>query len=194
MGTVELTTAVRQRVSHTLTIENPFPNPINMYTSVNCGDITIPTSFLIGAESQVQRTRASYTCTCTCIRSKRYMYMYCPLSCYHVHVISPIMLSSPFALVPSPQGKCTFEYLPLKVGETTGKLTLQSPELGAYNYELVLTATPPAPERTVHFTTSLGNYQPLPCHFTSYSKGRTEYTCKVRKINKQIIVIIIIIM
>ena len=179
---VELTTAVRQRVSHTLTIENPFPNPINMYTSVNCGDITIPTSFLIGAESQVQRTGTSYTCTCTCTVLYHFI--------YHIHVISPIMLSSPSALVSSPQGKCTFEYLPLKVGETTGKLTLQSPELGAYNYELVLTATPPAPERTVHFTTSLGNYQPLPCHFTSYSKGRTEYTCKVRKINKQKLVII----
>ena len=40
-------------------------------------------------------------------------------------------------------------------------------------------ATPPPPERAVHFTTMLGSGQQQPCRFTSYSKGRTEYTCKV---------------
>ncbi len=77
------------------------------------------------------------------------------------------------------QGKCTFEYLPLKVGETTAKLILQSHELGAYNYELVLKATPPPPERTVHFTTALGGNQVQPCHFSNYARGRAEYICKV---------------
>ena len=72
-----------------------------------------------------------------------------------------------------------FEYLPLKVGETVGKLMLQSPELGAYHYELHLTATPPAPERPVHFTTPLGGAHTQPCTFSSYAKGRTEYQCKV---------------
>ena len=80
------------------------------------------------------------------------------------------------------QGKCTFEYLPLKVGESTGKLTLQSQELGSYNYELVLKATPPAPERAIHFTTSLGSSQVNPCHFANYARGRTEYICKVRTV------------
>ena len=78
------------------------------------------------------------------------------------------------------QGTCTFEYLPLKVGETTGKLTLQSSDLGTYQYELHLVATPAPPERAVHFTTMLGSGQQQPCRFTSYSKGRTEYACKVR--------------
>lgn len=72
-----------------------------------------------------------------------------------------------------------FEFLPLRVGETTGKLTLNTTDLGLYQYELHLVATPPPPERPVHFTTSLGSSQQQQCHFISYAKGRTEYTCKV---------------
>ena len=77
------------------------------------------------------------------------------------------------------QGNCTFEYLPLKVGETTGKLSLQSSDLGVYQYELHLSATPPLPEREFHFTTHLGSSHQQQCSFVSYAKGRTEYTCKV---------------
>lgn len=40
-------------MSHTITIDNPLPSPVNMSTLVNVSDITIPTTFLIGAESQV---------------------------------------------------------------------------------------------------------------------------------------------
>ena len=61
----------------------------------------------------------------------------------------------------------------------TGTLMLQCPELGAYHYELHLKATPAAPEKPVHFTTTLGSSQTLPCYFTSYAKGRIEYSCKV---------------
>ena len=53
ISTIELTTAVRRSISHTITIDNPFPSPINMTTTVNHPEITIPTSFLIGPESQV---------------------------------------------------------------------------------------------------------------------------------------------
>ena len=53
IGSVELTTPVRQGVSHTITIDNPFQTPVNMTTNVNCADITLPNNFLIGGESQV---------------------------------------------------------------------------------------------------------------------------------------------
>lgn len=53
MATINLTTQVRQGTSHTITIDNPFSTPINMVTSVTIPDITIPNSFQIGAESQV---------------------------------------------------------------------------------------------------------------------------------------------
>ncbi len=72
-----------------------------------------------------------------------------------------------------------FEYLPLKVGESTSKLSLQSSDLGVYQYELHLVATPPLPERLIHFTTHLGSSHQQHCGFVSYAKGRTEYTCKV---------------
>ena len=72
-----------------------------------------------------------------------------------------------------------FEYLPLKVGESTAKLSLQSSDLGVYQYELHLVATPPPPERLFHFTTHLGSSHQQHCGFVSYAKGRTEYTCKV---------------
>ena len=54
ISTIDLTTAVRQSVSHTITIDNPFPIPLNMTTSVNVPDISMPANFLIGAESQVE--------------------------------------------------------------------------------------------------------------------------------------------
>ena len=75
-----------------------------------------------------------------------------------------------------------FEYLPLKVGEITGRLTLNCSELGLYQYELRLVATRPPPERPVHFTTHLGSSQLQQCRFVSYARGRTEYICKVRTV------------
>lgn len=76
----------------------------------------------------------------------------------------------------------TFEYLPLHATKTTvkGKLTLNSSELGSYQYELHLNATPPAPEPPKHFTCHLGSSQQLQCKVHNYAKGRAEYTCKIR--------------
>ena len=72
-----------------------------------------------------------------------------------------------------------FEYLPLKVVETSAKLVMTSNELGLYQYELRLVANPAPPERTVHFTTTIGNSLQQVCKFISFAKARTEYICKV---------------
>ena len=64
MGTIELTTPVRKSASHTITIDNPFPTSVTMNTTVNVPDITIPNSFLIGAESQVCLLVCSYRKKC----------------------------------------------------------------------------------------------------------------------------------
>ncbi|KAL5467034.1 hypothetical protein EMCRGX_G031201 [Ephydatia muelleri] len=128
IGTIELKTQVRKSVSHMLTIDNPLPSPVTVTTAINVPDISLPATFILGAQSM---------------------------------------------------GNCMFEFLPLRVGDSTGKLTLSSSELGVYQYELHLVATPPALERAVHFTTNLGGSHQQQCRFISYAKGRTEYACKI---------------
>ncbi|CAJ1057505.1 hydrocephalus-inducing protein homolog isoform X2 [Xyrichtys novacula] len=72
----------------------------------------------------------------------------------------------------------SFEYLPLHAGESTARLTLNSPDLGYFHYDLVLRAQPPPTENTVHFSTSLGSSHSVLIKFTNYSRFRTEYSCK----------------
>ena len=53
MGVVELTTAVRKSALHKINIHNPLPTPVTMTTNTNVAEITMPTSFLVGAQSEV---------------------------------------------------------------------------------------------------------------------------------------------
>ena len=93
----------------------------------------------------------------------------------------PSLASLPHPLSLSRQSIRVFEYLPLRVDEIVGgKLTLNSPDLGTYQYELHLVATPPSPEPPVHFTTMLGSQQVQQCRVPNYGRGRTEYSCKVQ--------------
>lgn len=75
----------------------------------------------------------------------------------------------------------SFEYQPMRVGESTARLTLCSNDLGCFHYDLLLTALPPPPEKTVHFNTSLGSSHSLLVKFINYSRSKTEYSCKARK-------------
>lgn len=93
--------------------------------------------------------------------------------------VPDIALPASFIIGAQSEGKCMFEYLPLKVGQTIGKITLQSSDLGVYLYELHLTATPCPQEKPVHFTASLGTSQQHSCRFVNFSRARTEYICKV---------------
>jgi len=93
--------------------------------------------------------------------------------------VPDITMPASFVIGAHDEGKCMFEYLPLKVGQSTGKITLQSSDLGVYQYELRLTATPCPQEKPVHFTTCLGSSLQHTCRFVSFSRGRTEYSCKV---------------
>ena len=128
IGSIDLTSQVRKSVSSVITIANPLHNPVTISVTCNAADVALPSSFIIGAQSE---------------------------------------------------GKCMFEYLPLKVGQTTGKIVLQTPDLGVYQYELHLTATPCPPERPVHFATNLGCFQQHSCRFVNFGRARTEFSCKV---------------
>lgn len=77
------------------------------------------------------------------------------------------------------QGTFTFEFQPLKAGETFGKLTLHNSELGYYPYELNLKALPALPEKPVHFQAVLGSGQSIFAKFTNYTRQKTEYYCRV---------------
>ena len=72
-----------------------------------------------------------------------------------------------------------FEYLPLKAGEQTGRLSFTSSELGVYQYDLNLNATPAGTEAPVHFRAGLGTSQSQTCRFVNFAKSKVEYTCKV---------------
>ncbi|XP_034061831.1 LOW QUALITY PROTEIN: hydrocephalus-inducing protein homolog [Gymnodraco acuticeps] len=76
------------------------------------------------------------------------------------------------------KGSVSFEYLPLRVGESTARLTLHSSDLGSFHYDLLLRALPPPPEKTVHFSTCLGSSQAVLVKFINYSRFKPEYSCK----------------
>lgn len=126
---IKLETTVRQRIYHTITIQNPLPTQVNMSTNCNLRDIQMPVQFLVGAQSD---------------------------------------------------GTFTFEYLPLKLGESSGELTLSSADLGVYHYTLHLTAHPAPLEPSVQLVGFLGSNVVQTVYFTSYSKAqRVEYQCKI---------------
>eukprot|EP00794_Sanderia_malayensis_P018879 gene18879-20779_t len=93
--------------------------------------------------------------------------------------LQDINLPPQFTIPPQSNGPLTFEYLPMKSGDMTARLSLQSSELGLYLYDLNLTASPANPERPVHFITTLGMNQNQTCRFTNYARSKVEYSCKV---------------
>ncbi|XP_073515931.1 hydrocephalus-inducing protein homolog isoform X2 [Phyllobates terribilis] len=77
------------------------------------------------------------------------------------------------------EGTLMFEYQPLRTGESTGRLTLQSNDLGLFQYDLLLKATPAVSEKPLFFRTTLGASQILSARFMNFTRQKTEYSCKV---------------
>jgi hypothetical protein len=71
------------------------------------------------------------------------------------------------------------EFLPLLPKESVGRVVLNSPELGAYQYDLKLIALPSGLERTIFFKVGLGGQQLQTFRFMSYAKQKTDYSCKI---------------
>ncbi|XP_027671937.2 hydrocephalus-inducing protein homolog [Falco biarmicus] len=68
-----------------------------------------------------------------------------------------------------------FENQPLKTGESTGRLVLQSSDLGSFYYGLHLKATMSRPEKPLYFCTTLGSRQTITTKIMSYAQQKTEY-------------------
>ncbi|XP_067905917.1 hydrocephalus-inducing protein homolog [Heterodontus francisci] len=93
--------------------------------------------------------------------------------------ISEICLPMQLIVPPQAKGILTFEYQPLKVGEITGRLTLNNNELGVYHYDLILKAKPAGLEKPLYFRTTFGGSQILHAKFMNHSRQKLEYLCKV---------------
>ncbi|XP_021112382.1 hydrocephalus-inducing protein homolog isoform X2 [Heterocephalus glaber] len=92
--------------------------------------------------------------------------------------VSDISLPSQFAVPANSEGTFSFEYQPLKAGETLGRLTLYNSDLGYYQYELNLKAVPAPPEKPIHFQTVLGSSQSIFAKFINYTRQKTEYSSR----------------
>ncbi|XP_048461536.1 hydrocephalus-inducing protein homolog [Rhincodon typus] len=93
--------------------------------------------------------------------------------------ITDISLPTQLIVPPQAKGILSFEYQPLKVGEVTGRLTLNNGDLGLYHYDLILKAKPAGLEKPLHFRTNFGGSQTLTAKFLNHSRQKIEYFCKV---------------
>ncbi|XP_010008955.1 PREDICTED: hydrocephalus-inducing protein-like, partial [Nestor notabilis] len=124
IGTVKMSTAVRQRVSSTVKVDNPLPVPVTFATDCKVPDVSVPQHFTVPAQSKAD---------------------------------------------------LVWEYQPLKTGESTGRLVLQSSDLGSLSYDLQLKATSSRPEKPLYFRTMLGSCQTITTKIWNFAQQRTEY-------------------
>lgn len=86
---------------------------------------------------------------------------------------------TPFHCYDRIEGSFPIEFLPLQPKESSARIVLTSVELGTYQYDLKLNAIPSGMERSLHFKVGLGNQQIQTFRFFSFSKVKTDYTCKI---------------
>ncbi|NXS73554.1 HYDIN protein, partial [Pandion haliaetus] len=124
ISTVEMTTAVRQRVSSTVKVDNPLSVSVMFAIDCKVPDINVPPHFTVPAQSEAD---------------------------------------------------LVFEYQPMKMGESTGRLVLQSSDLGSFYYNLHLKATASRPEKPLYFCTMLGSSQTIATKIMNYTRQKTDY-------------------
>ncbi|XP_066494024.1 hydrocephalus-inducing protein-like [Tiliqua scincoides] len=93
--------------------------------------------------------------------------------------VPDINMPPQFIVPAQSEGVLVFEFQPMRPGETSGRLTLTSNELGSFQYELNLKATPARPEKALHFSTMLGSSQTIITKFANYTRQKTEYSTKI---------------
>ncbi|XP_074007853.1 hydrocephalus-inducing protein homolog [Numenius arquata] len=124
ISTIEMSTAVRQRVSSTVKVDNPLPVPVTFAIDCKVPDVSVPPYFTVPAQSEAD---------------------------------------------------LDFEYQPMKMGESIGRLVLQSSDLGSFYYNLHLKATTNRPEKPLHFCTTLGSSQTITTKIMNYARQKTDY-------------------
>nr|KAF6318524.1 HYDIN axonemal central pair apparatus protein [Pipistrellus kuhlii] len=92
--------------------------------------------------------------------------------------VPDINLPSQFVVPANSEGTFSFEFQPLRAGETFGRLVMHNNDLGYFQYELNLKALPAVPEKPIHFQTVLGSGQSIFAKFINYTRQKTEYYCR----------------
>uniref|UniRef100_H3AE16 Uncharacterized protein n=1 Tax=Latimeria chalumnae TaxID=7897 RepID=H3AE16_LATCH len=77
------------------------------------------------------------------------------------------------------EGSLMFEQLPLRPREFTGRIALQTNELGLFQYGLLLKAIPARSEKPMYFGTFLGKSQGVSAKIMNYCRQQVEFTCKI---------------
>ncbi|XP_059569698.1 hydrocephalus-inducing protein homolog [Alligator mississippiensis] len=93
--------------------------------------------------------------------------------------VPDINLPPQFIIPAQSEGVLVFEFQPLKIGEVSGRLTLQSSDLGSFQYDLNLKAITGRPEKPLYFRTMLGSSQIITTKFINYTRQRVEYTTRI---------------
>ncbi|XP_076848184.1 hydrocephalus-inducing protein homolog isoform X3 [Brachyhypopomus gauderio] len=129
-----------------------------------------------GVISTIEMVTAARQTTSACVKVDNPLPMSLVFSteCRSMDVSVPSQLSVPALST----GTLTFEYQPLRPGESTTRLTLHNSELGFYHYELLLRGLPAPAEKPLYFQAMLGSGHSLNAKFTNYSRVKAEYTCK----------------
>ncbi|CAG5085222.1 Oidioi.mRNA.OKI2018_I69.PAR.g10844.t1.cds [Oikopleura dioica] len=92
--------------------------------------------------------------------------------------LADIIVPPTFHVPPLSTGSCTFDYQPLKTGQTEGTITCFTPELGAFHFPLLLTAKLADPEPVVSFSAPLGSSQTKTIRIRSYTRQKTDFIIK----------------
>ena len=100
-------------------------------------------------------------------------------SCTEIHGPSMMRLPAAPRAGQAATGVYTFDFLPLLEGKRTARLTLTSAELGIFQYDLALNATPHGHLPVEKFTAHLGEAVTHKYKFTNYNSTRGEYQVKV---------------
>jgi hypothetical protein len=90
-----------------------------------------------------------------------------------------VTVPSPYTLAAGTEGHVEVTFLPLLVKEVSARLTINSPQLGMYIYDLKLKSTAAGNEKPLYFKVGLGSKQTQTFRFINYAKSRTEYQCRV---------------
>jgi hydrocephalus-inducing protein len=101
------------------------------------------------------------------------------LQCNDIHGPASIRLPPGSKSGAPAQGKYSFDFLPLIEGRRDARLTLACPELGSFQYDLVLNATAHGPLPVERFSAYLGETITHKYKFTNYYSARGEYTVAV---------------